>query len=159
TPSRRREPGSGAHWRLISHLALNHLSLAPDAHGHANPDDVKRALQGILELYDVPGESSIAQQIPGIPRAKSTRVVRLGARACARGSTHDEDGGPSRGIHVEIELGRESFSGTGVYLFSSILERFLSLYASINSFTELVVRVDDDTAFRWPPRAGEQILL
>ena len=40
----------------------------------------------------------------------------------------------ARGRRVEIEFDEEQFTGGGVFLFASVLERFLGLYASINSF-------------------------
>ena len=33
-----------------------------------------------------------------------------------------------------------SFSGGGLFLFATVLERFLSLYCSVNSFTRLIAR-------------------
>ena len=45
-----------------------------------------------------------------------------------------------RGIEVTVEFDEEQYVGTGVYLFASVLERFLGLYASLNSFTQLVAR-------------------
>ena len=47
------------------------------------------------------------------------------------------------------------------YLFASILERFVALYASVNSFTKLVYRTKQLGADvkRWPPRAGEQAVV
>ena len=55
----------------------------------------------------------------------------------------------------------EQYVGSGVYLFASVLERFLGLYSSLNSFTQLVARTRQrkEPLKRWPPRAGEQILL
>jgi type VI secretion system protein ImpG len=48
-----------------------------------------------------------------------------------------------------------------MFLFASVLERFLALYCSINSFTQLVAKVQDRDGElrRWPPRVGEKILL
>jgi type VI secretion system protein ImpG len=42
-----------------------------------------------------------------------------------------------------------------------VLERFLGLYASINSFSQLVGKTRQAEApfKKWPPRAGEQTLL
>jgi type VI secretion system protein ImpG len=40
-----------------------------------------------------------------------------------------------------------------------VLERFLGLYASVNSFTQLVARAGDRVIKRWPPRAGDKPLL
>ena len=46
-------------------------------------------------------------------------------------------------------------------LFASVLERFLAMYASINSFTQLIARMSQSERYlkKWPPRAGEQAML
>ena len=51
--------------------------------------------------------------------------------------------------------------GGGVYLFASILEYFLGLYVSMNSFSQLVVRTPQrkEALREWQPRAGRKILL
>jgi len=51
--------------------------------------------------------------------------------------------------------------GGGVYLFASVLEHFLGLYASINSFSQLLARTRQrkEPLRQWPPRAGQAILL
>jgi len=48
-----------------------------------------------------------------------------------------------------------------VFLFASVLERFLGLYVSINSFCELVATTIQrkDTLRHWQPRAGQRILV
>ena len=67
----------------------------------------------------------------------------------------------ARGIRVEMELDEEPFAGGGVFLFASLIERFLGLYASLNSFSQLVVRTKQrkEVLREWRPRAGERILL
>jgi type VI secretion system protein ImpG len=42
-----------------------------------------------------------------------------------------------------------------------VLEKFFGLYTSLNSFAQLVAitRQREEPLKRWPPRAGEQILL
>ncbi len=140
TPSRRRDVGRGAHWRLISHLSLNYLSLVE--HG---PD----ALRGILELYDVSDSPVTRRQIAGLRNVSASRVVR------------NVNGAFCRGLKVAVEFDAEHFAGTNSYLLASVLDRFLGLYVSINSFSQLVARVapDDGVVNSWPPRAGEQTLL
>jgi type VI secretion system protein ImpG len=66
-----------------------------------------------------------------------------------------------RGNLVELELDEEQFVGGGVYLFSAVLEYFLGLYVSMNSFSQLVVRTAQrkEVLKQWPPRAGHSILL
>ena len=46
----------------------------------------------------------------------------------------------ARGTQVEMEFDEEQFVGGGVYLFASVLEYFLGLYVSMNSFSQLRVR-------------------
>jgi type VI secretion system protein ImpG len=60
-----------------------------------------------------------------------------------------------------MELDEEQFVGGGAYLFGSVIERFLALYASLNSFTQLTVtsRQRKEPIAEWPPRAGNRILL
>ena len=67
----------------------------------------------------------------------------------------------ARGLEVTVELDETKFAGSGVYLFASLLERFLGLYATINSFTQTVavVRQREGVLKRWPPRAGDMQLL
>jgi type VI secretion system protein ImpG len=144
TPTLRPTMGRGAQWRVISHLSLNYLSIC---------DGGREALQEILRLYDFSESPAIRQQIAGILDVRSRRVVgRPGAMPW---------NGFCRGLEVTVELDEEQYVGAGVYLFASVLERFFGLYASLNSFTQLVARTRQrkEPLKRWPPRAGEQILL
>jgi type VI secretion system protein ImpG len=136
--------GRGAQWRLISHLSLNYLSLV---------DGGREALQEILRLYDFSGSPVVRQQIAGILDVRSRRVV-------GRPNSMPWNGF-CRGLEVTVDLDEEHYVGTGVYLFASVLERFFGLYSSLNSFTQLVARTRQrkELLKRWPPRAGEQILL
>ncbi len=136
--------GGDTMWRLISHLTLNYVSL-----GQGGPE----ALQELLKLYDFSGSSALRQQIEGIIEVSARRVVR-------RPSTMGWHGF-CRGIEVTIQFDEDKYVGSGVFLFASVLEQFLGLYASLNSFTQLVATTlqRERPLKRWPPRAGEQILL
>jgi type VI secretion system protein ImpG len=149
----------GAYWRLISHLSLNHLSLGDVARG-------REALQELLRLYDVSVAESAhhlasvnRQLIEGITEVSSRRVV--GRVAPTGAGPTAPAGGFCRGVEVSVEFDEEKYVGTGLYLFASVLERFLGLYASVNSFSQLVARVRQREGLlkRWPPRAGDQPLL
>ncbi len=156
-PSAPRRPPlrRGAYWRLISHLNLNHLSISDPVAG-------TEALREILRLYtfDVSDPSlgrsaaSIAQrQIEGISSVSSQRVVRrIGSEVC---------GGFARGLEITIEFDEEAYVGTGTYFFASVLEQFLGMYVSINSFTQLVARLEQSgtTLKIWPPRSGDRPLI
>ena len=142
----------GLYWRLVSHLCLNHLSIS---HGPEGRD----ALQEILRLYDfsdpeVDKSSALVTQhlIDGIASVASRKVI---ARPPAA------DGSFCRGTEITIEFDEEKYVGTGAFLFACVLERFLGLYTTINSFTQLVARTTKSaTPFKtWLPRAGEQPLI
>ncbi|HKS15677.1 MAG TPA: type VI secretion system baseplate subunit TssF, partial [Planctomycetota bacterium] len=66
-----------------------------------------------------------------------------------------------RGIAVEIELSEDGFSGEGdLYMFGSLLNEFISLYVSLNSFSKLTVRgAKFGEVYTWPPKAGGRITL
>jgi type VI secretion system protein ImpG len=136
------------HWRLLSHLILNPLSITGSGMG-ADPD----ALREILLLYDFMDSSATRKQIQGIQQISSRRVVRQ--MMSLAGTTL------IRGIETTIEFDEEQFVGSGVFLFASVLEIFLGLYASLNSFSQLVARTrqKEDPLKRWPPRAGVRIVL
>jgi len=136
--------GRGAEWRLLSHLALNYLSICEGG---------REALQEILKLYDFADSAVVRQKIAGITQVTSRRVV-------GRPKTMPWNGF-CRGMEVTIEFDETKYVGSGVFLFASVLEQFLGLYASLNSFTQLIAMTQQREAplKRWPPRAGEQILL
>ena len=138
----------GTQWRLISHLSLNHLSLVAAA-----ADGSPEALQEILIMYDLMDSAATRRQIAGLKQIKAKPAVRqIGTRI---------GGGFVRGIETTIEFDEEQYVGSGLFLFASVLERFLGLYASVNSFNELVAITSQREGIfkRWPPRAGQQILL
>jgi type VI secretion system protein ImpG len=123
---------------------LNYLSLCEGG---------KDALQEILKLYDIADSAVIRQQIAGITNVASRRVVGRPASMPWNGFC--------RGIEVTIEFDEEKYVGSGLFLFASVLEKFLGLYSSLNSFSKLIVTTQQrkEPLRRWPPRAGEQILL
>lgn len=136
--------GKGLQWRLISHLSLNYLSLVSEG---------KEALQEILRLYNFSESPHLERQVAGITRLRSRRHF---ARVLSEHGVNFV-----RGTRVEIDLDEENFVGGGAYLFSSILEHFLGLYASLNSFVQLAVTTQQRRGGlrEWPPRAGKAILL
>ena len=140
TPCRRPSLGGGLHWRLISHLSLNYLSIVQGG---------EEALREILRLYDFDNSPTTRQQISGISSLKSRYVTKRMGRSLGRG------------VRVEIEFDEDKYVGTGLFLFTSILERFLGQYVSVNSFSQLVVRTiqKSEVLKEWPPRSGNRVLL
>lgn len=143
TPPLRPPMGRAAMWRLISHLSLNYLSLVEDG---------RDALKEILRLYNFSNLLDLGKQIEGIKDVKSERhfapVVSENGISFVRGT------------RVTIDFDEEHYAGGGVYLFARVLEHFLGLYASLNSFTQLVAvtRQRREALREWPPRAGQAVL-
>jgi type VI secretion system protein ImpG len=132
----------GLQWRLISHLSLNHLSIVEKG---------CEALQEILGLYDFSGDPAIRKQIAGI--------IDVTSHPCVSRVNSETGVAFCRGIDVTIEFDEEQYTGTGVFLLSSVLQRFLGLYSALNSFSRLSVRTTKGALKQWPPLAGEQTLL
>jgi type VI secretion system protein ImpG len=143
--------GAGTRWRIISHLALNHLSVAGDE--GEDPDRALNALREILKLYDYADSPITRQRISGLTGLKSRRTVRRVGRGA--------ESGFARGVEVELTFDPSQFTGAGVFVFASVLEAFLGLYCSVNSFNQTVARIArrEGVLKRWPPRVGEKQLL
>jgi type VI secretion system protein ImpG len=144
TSSTRFERGRGAHWRLISHLSLNHLSLA---------DGGVDAFREMLALYDLPRSPSSQRQIGGI-----AAIDHKPASAWLPGNPF---ACLVRGVEVRLTIDEEAFVGSGIHAFAHIIERFLALYVHANSFTQLVI-VSNKTGeelLKCTPRSGDLSLL
>jgi type VI secretion system protein ImpG len=146
TPTLRPARKHGALWKLISHLSLNHLSITDQGEGAT-------ALREILKLYDFTDSEETRSMIDGVLAVSSRRVVGRADNAVG--------GGFCRGVEVTVQLDPLRFAGSGVFLCAAVLERFLGLYCSINSFTRLIATVKgrEGELRRWNPRAGEKVLL
>ena len=134
----------GLLWRLVSKLSLNYLSLVSEG---------VDAFREILRLHNFTGSLSAEKQIDGILSLKSEpHFARL---TSSHGVTF------ARGTRVELELDEEQFAGTGAYTFAAVMDVFLGLYTSMNSFSQLVVRTRQRKRVlkQWPPRAGQKILM
>ncbi|MFC0252269.1 type VI secretion system baseplate subunit TssF [Massilia consociata] len=144
TRSCRFASGNKAHWRLISHLALNHLSLAEGG---------VEAFREMLALYDLPRSPSSQRQIGGIraiAQRPTTAWLAGNPFACL-----------VRGVQVRLSIDEEAFVGSGIHAFAQIVERFLALYVHANSFTQLVVvsHKTGEELLTCTPRSGDLSLL
>ncbi len=134
-------------WRLISHLNLNYLSLVGDR------DKGPEALQEILYLYNFNDSVVTRRQILGIKEVETTKIVRqLGERVGT---------GFVRGNSTMLTFDEEEFVGSGMYLFAAVLDNFLGLYSSLNSFNQLSIRSlqREETIKTFPARSGQQSLI
>lgn len=145
TPTLRPALGDGARWRLISHLALNHLSLMGEG--------AAEALREMLRLYDYRDDPETRAAIEAVARIDArpgaARVPgRVGPVAC-------------RGVEAELELDPDGFPPGGTYLAAAVLERFLTLHVGINGYVRLtaVQKGRPGRLARWAPRSGDRVLI
>lgn len=141
TPVLRFADDEERHWRLASHLNLNHLSLL-------GGDGA--ALKEMLRLYVQSDRRDINLLIDAIVGLDSrAAMARVGGGAMVPGSEIDLTFDPGR-----IEPG-------SAYLFAMVLDRFFGLYGSINSFTRLRVTMkgQDEPLADFPARYAERPLL
>jgi type VI secretion system protein ImpG len=131
------------HWRLISHLALNHHSLVQDS----------AALREMLGLYDLAGSPVSRRQIGGI-----AAVEAVGTTAWIR---HKRGSSLVHGTEVRLTLDEDAFVGAGLHLFAQVLEQFFGMVVHINSFVELVIltRHSGKELLRCQPRSGSLNLV
>ena len=135
------------HWRLLSYLTLNYLGL--DNRGSR---DQGAALRELLSLFtDISAQIS-ERQLQGL-KAVSARPV---TRTIRRGGGYHA----ARGTEVTLQFDERAFEGSGVFLLGAVLDRFLADYASVNSFTQVVIRSDQRGVIKtWAPRTGQGPLL
>lgn len=133
-------------WRLVSHLSLSHLSVV-------GGDDGAAALREILRLYD----------LRNLPETRAAIAALLGVTA-APGTARvpgSQLGAFCRGLDVTLEFDPQAWQNSGLYLLCAVLDRFLALHATVNSFvrTRVVVRGRPARVAQWPARAGARVLL
>ncbi|WP_392559021.1 type VI secretion system baseplate subunit TssF [Orbus mooreae] len=105
------------HWRVLSHLAPNYLSLMN-----------AEVLRGTLALYDWTDNELNRRRLEGIIDVSHRMIKRI------------EKGMLQRGIEIEVTLNTYQFTGEGdVMLFGELLHQFFALYADVNLFTQLIL--------------------
>jgi len=144
TPTLRHPLREGRFWRLVSHLSLGHLSVTGGADGAA-------ALKEVLRLYDLRESAETRAAIDGLIGISAAPGT---ARAPGRA------GAFCRGLDVTLEFDPRAWRASGLYLLTAVLERFLALHGTINSFTRTraVLRGRPGVAAAWPARSGTRAL-
>jgi type VI secretion system protein ImpG len=131
-------------WRLISHLSLNYLSIVDGSDGRS-----AGALRELLALYADLQDPALQKQIEGLRDVSSRTITR-----------RIPTSGPvtfGRGLEITLTCDETAYEGTGTFLLGAVLEEFFARYASINSFTETVVRSESrGEIMRWPARLGRR---
>lgn len=132
SPSVRVPRGAAMAWRLVSHLSLNHVSLA--AQGLA-------PLKELLALYDTRRTAVSARHIAGIVGIEQKPAVHwLPGRPYATFV---------RGVEIRLTFDEAHYVGTSLATFVRVLDTFFGLFVRLNSFVQLVAIAG---------RTGEEIM-
>jgi type VI secretion system protein ImpG len=132
------------HWKLISHMAVNYMSLISA--------DATRAILGLYHFrarVDRQAEQALKLLQEGIKKVSSAPVTRM------------LQGSPVRGVSMDLECEEDNFGGEGeMYFFGTIFNEFLAQYVSLNSFCRLSIKgLKHGELHTWPMRIGERTLL
>lgn len=138
--------GAGALWRLVSHLALNHLSIG-------DPAVALAAVKELLALHD---------HVEGSPG----RVVveRLSAVEGQPATARAPAGGHIVFLHgtdVTLEFDDRRLSGSGAFLLGSLLETVFAGRTAINTFSRTRLRLKGEARAwqQWPARTGTRAII
>jgi type VI secretion system protein ImpG len=133
-------------WRLVSHLALNHL-------GVTGGPQAALALREMMRLHDLRDTAETRLALDGITAITArSGVARLpGIRP----------GCFARGIDVNLTFEPQAWTAGGLYVLAGVLERFFALQVSINGFvrTSAHLRGRSASIADWPARSGTRVLL
>jgi type VI secretion system protein ImpG len=153
TPPRASNALRATAWQLISHLALNYLSLTDNDEEHG-----AAALRQILSLYGDQSDPAIRKQIGGVLSINSKPVVRR--MNPPQGLNVPIPITFGRGLELTVSFDESAFRGGGAFLLGAVLEQFFAKYVSINSFTETVITsIVRGEIMRWPVKIGSRDIL
>lgn len=135
------------YWRLISYLSLSQFALdGNDAVAAAD------TLREMLSLFADISDAVTEAQLAGLKKVETRPIVRSILRG---GSYH-----AARGTQVRITFDEAAFEGSGIIILGAVLDRFLSEYAAVNSFTQTVIVSETrGDIVTWPPRTGSGPLI
>jgi type VI secretion system protein ImpG len=149
TPTLRRQLRDRSAWRLVSQLSLGHLSVVGGQAGAA-------ALREVLRLHDLRDSAETRAAIGSLLEvAAQPGAARLPAGPRGLGGSF------CRGLDVTLTFDQRGWQAGGLYVLASVLDRFLALHATVNSFvrTKAVLRGMPGHAAAWPARAGWRVPL
>lgn len=135
------------YWRLISLINLSQRGfIGPEGKGNVD------ALREIMRLF-----SDISDQLT---EAQITALTKVTARPRTRTIKRPDGFHPARGVEITLTFDENVMEPATMVTLSAALDRFLSDYAAINTFTQCVVANSKGKVIKtWPPRGGSGPLL
>ena len=146
TPTLRPALQDRSAWKLISHLALNHLSVVDGEPGAL-------ALRELMRLHDLRDTEE--------SRAAAAALLAVDAAPGVARLPGGRPGAFVRGLDITLTFDPQAWQSGGLYLLSAVLERFLAQQVSVNAFvrTGVALRGRPGLVARFPPRSGTRVLL
>jgi type VI secretion system protein ImpG len=146
TPTLRPPLRQRSAWRLVSHLALNHL-------GVTGGPQAALALREMLRLHDLKATQETQLALDGL--------IAVEARPGVARLPGQRPGSFARGLDLTLSFEPQAWAAGGLFLLASVLERFLALQVSVNGFvrTRAELRGRSGAAATWPARSGTRVLL
>jgi len=131
-------------WRLFSCLSLNRISL-----------DTSQNLSAILKLFVSANDLNQATVKANLKRLEAIKSID------AQPTDRLINRSMHRGYEIRMKLRGDNFAGPGdLFLFSSVLERFLGGYVTEKCFMHLVVEeIGKGYRLEWPARMGDRALI
>jgi type VI secretion system protein ImpG len=142
-------------WPLVSQLSLGHISVVGGAAG-------AQALQEVLRLHDLRETAETRAAIDALVAVSAKPgTARLPTPPGVARLPPAQAGAFCRGLDVTLEWDARGWTDGGLYLLASVLDRFLALHTTVNSFVRVtcMLRGRTDRVAAWPPRAGARELL
>ena len=144
TDSQQAPVGKAMLWRLLSHLALNYLSLA-------NADN----LRALMSLYIFPGRGGRETETANRKRVQGIHDIQV------RAADRLIHGAVFRGQDINLSVAKDGFAGLGdLYVLGSVLDRLLASFSSLNAYTAVTLtETQTGEKYRWAPRLGARPLI
>lgn len=144
TPALTPPLGASMLWKLLSLMSLNYLSLQSSGN-----------FQALLEHYIFPDSRNQLAVTANRKRISAIEMIE------DKPSDMLFKGVMIRGREVTMNIRQDHFISTGdMHIFGSVLDNFLSGYASINSFTQLIFKETmKGETYQWPAKLGRQPLI
>jgi len=115
-------------WEMLSMFNLNFMSLV-------NQDNGAEMLRHILELSNLNGSDENTKLINAIFEVNYKKVIE--------NIVVDGISSFCQGIEVKLIVNEKHFVGSSKHIFFSVIDQFINLYSTINSFTRLIVESHD----------------
>lgn len=131
---------SDVRWRFLSQLSLNHQLLE----GKEGAQKLKEML-AIYNFDNNPGNTRLINLIHSLRyNPITTRIIINDPHSLARG------------LDLTVQFSHEALQDPEYYMFCSLLDHLLALYAPVNSFIRLTTIIENEAQTRrtWPVRAG-----